>query len=210
MNIIKDFMKAARHRALCLALSMYALLPIGDIASSEVTTGDLLMDSQSEERDIEEILILQEYVKALEAAHKSELTGLVALRDGSEKTPPLHSAVKSGLIEFVQELLTAGVKANTWDFYTKTPLHYAVEIADANTRFEIVRLLVMHGASVLVEDFWGKIPLEYVKDPGLRHYLEVRVDEEQKARCPVFNDKLFAPDPQVKPSAYYLLQDISR
>jgi Ankyrin repeats (3 copies) len=82
--------------------------------------------------------------------------------------PILHSAVKSGLVGYIKQLLSQGADVNKQDMEGRTALHIAMH-ASSKTAYEggvdfdvvpsVVRVLLKHGANIHIQDRWGQTPL---------------------------------------------------
>ncbi|GJQ76772.1 hypothetical protein Trydic_g15612 [Trypoxylus dichotomus] len=66
---------------------------------------------------------------------------------GLTQKTPLHFAVQSEAVECVRELLDAGAVPNTPQVFSEAPIHIAASIGAS----EILKLLIIHGASVRVQ-----------------------------------------------------------
>lgn len=80
----------------------------------------------------------------------------------------LTPACEKGHVEIVRELLTSTtINVNHTNFLGWTPLLEAIVLNDGGTRQqEIVRLLLMHGASPHMTDKYGKTPLQLARALG--------------------------------------------
>jgi ammonium transporter Rh len=74
---------------------------------------------------------------------------------GGEHESDLLNAASTGNIADVKRLLDSKVNPNTKDYDKRTPMHVAAGKQD----YEIVKLLLDHGADPTVEDIWGGTPL---------------------------------------------------
>ncbi|XP_018322447.1 transient receptor potential channel pyrexia [Agrilus planipennis] len=66
---------------------------------------------------------------------------------GQNIKSPLYYAVRSLAVECVRELLEVGANPNTLQVFTETPLHVAASLGS----YEIIKLLIDHGAAVNVQ-----------------------------------------------------------
>jgi hypothetical protein len=90
---------------------------------------------------------------------KGDKEGLVPANYVGENTAtidnPLHEAAKRGNLEFLSELLTAGISVNGLDKAGNTPLHWACRGGHA----EAVRLLLAKGPAINAQNKLGDTPL---------------------------------------------------
>ena len=88
---------------------------------------------------------------------------------------PLHISSMFGKSETVTRLIALGADINavggTWK---STSLHWAC----IHSHEETAKVLIAHGADLNIKDDVGRLPLQYVKDEGMRSNL-VRDDFEQ-------------------------------
>ena len=75
---------------------------------------------------------------------------------GSDRSTPLHTAVRWADIKVVRVLLEHGADINAPGSGRSTPLHV---VAALYGYVEVVRMLLEHGASTSVKDICGKTPL---------------------------------------------------
>ena len=93
-------------------------------------------------------------------------------RAESENDTALHEAVEFQRTEIVNILLEAGANANAKNAYDSTPLHYAC--GDRNPNFEMIQLLLKHGASSRLENNEGKTALDFIEDSSASNAAKVK------------------------------------
>lgn len=86
---------------------------------------------------------------------------------------PLHDAVKSGDLDDVQRLISAGQDVNVRDKKGETPLHWA---ADGN-HYSVAKLLIKKGAYVNARDMNGNTPLHYAAYRGNKKITELLISK---------------------------------
>ncbi|KAB8270701.1 heterokaryon incompatibility protein-domain-containing protein [Aspergillus minisclerotigenes] len=75
---------------------------------------------------------------------------------------PLMRAVKAGRVDLTEALLTLGTETGARDKKGKTALHHATQVT--KSAFNLVELLVYHGADIHARAESGDSPLDLVKD----------------------------------------------
>ncbi|KAJ3275143.1 Osteoclast-stimulating factor 1 [Terramyces sp. JEL0728] len=73
----------------------------------------------------------------------------------AEMDNPLHEAAKRGNLSFAQELLTAGVSANSLDKAGNSPLHWACR----GGHLDVAKLLLSKNVTINVQNKLGDTPL---------------------------------------------------
>jgi len=91
---------------------------------------------------------------------------------------PIHYAVKAGSVAMVGELLANGARAHALDRQRRSPLHYAVRRENRVEAMAIIRALIARGASVLVSDADGNLPITMARYSEIISFLEQSVYRE--------------------------------
>jgi hypothetical protein len=112
----------------------------------------------------------------------------------------LHIAVQQDGIEMATFQLAEGAYINRTDAAGKTPLHWAVEAATKNKKYDMVRLLISKNADPKVEDTYEKSPEHYAKEnQELLEFLQNKVLPGRPSRPKDFtNMPKRAPAPEDK------------
>lgn len=88
---------------------------------------------------------------------------------GFQCETPLKIAVVRQNIRIVTDLLDAGANPNLPGEDACTTLHHAAGLESC----EIVRLLLVHGASITAVDIYGNTPVDYARDSNNKDILQL-------------------------------------
>jgi len=104
----------------------------------------------------------------------------INIQDQNVGSTALHFAVQHCKIDCAKALILAGCSLNIQNFEGKTALYIAVEQfkenMDRNAIYEIVKLLLVHGANPNITDESGVSPLHVACSFGIVPLLEILVD----------------------------------
>ena len=106
---------------------------------------------------------VQQAISLLESGADVEAENIDGLR-------PIHFAVRTGLVELVDLLISHGANVNTTDIHGNSPLHEAVY-----SNLHVVELLVRNGARTSVRNNDGKMPYHvaaYLHKTDILHVLQ--------------------------------------
>ncbi|KAG9137578.1 hypothetical protein Leryth_019769 [Lithospermum erythrorhizon] len=95
----------------------------------------------------------------------------------------LCTVVTKGDSDFMRRLLAHGVDPNSKDYDQRSPLH----VAASQGSFQMAKLLVQAGASVLLKDRWGHTPVQEAVNSGNKIIIKL-LEESKSSQLSKFPD----------------------